>query len=216
MAKDTKFRILNTAEALFAEQGFTQTSMRSITARAGVNLASVNYHYGSKKNLIQAVFKRYFDVLMPQIDDAINALDIEPGAEGMHQLLSALVRPMLILNHVRPNGTETFVQLLGRGYSETQGHLRRFIMQGYGDTVQRLVGRIHALLPDVPDEELFWRIHFAIGSFVFSMASSKALKEIAQADFDQFADIEDVILHLVPFVAQGMAGYAPAHASPSK
>ena len=53
MAKDTKVRILNAAEALFAEQGFTQTSMRAITARADVNLASVNYHFGSKKNLIQ-------------------------------------------------------------------------------------------------------------------------------------------------------------------
>ena len=49
MAKDTKKRILDAAETLFAEQGYAQTSMRAITARADVNLASVNYHFGSKK-----------------------------------------------------------------------------------------------------------------------------------------------------------------------
>ncbi|QJR82548.1 TetR/AcrR family transcriptional regulator [Alteromonas pelagimontana] len=206
MAKETKVRILDAAEALFAEQGFTQTSMRTITTRAGVNLASVNYHFGSKKNLIQAVFKRYFDTLMPQIDGVLNKLPEEHGAPGIENLLHALIPPMITLSKVRPNGTETFVQLLGRGYNETQGHLRRFIMAGYGSTVTTLVRAIHDRLPDVPDAELFWRLHFAMGSFVFSMASSKALKEIAESDFNEQVDIADVIAHLVPFVSQGIAG----------
>ena len=72
MSKPTKTQILDVAEALFAEQGFDQTSMRAITSGAGVNLASVNYHYGSKKNLIQSVFKRYFDILMPRIEETLS------------------------------------------------------------------------------------------------------------------------------------------------
>ena len=205
MARQTKQAILDTAQRLFSEQGFNQTSMRSITADASVNLASVNYHFGSKKNLIQAVFKRYFDVLMPELELTLDKVEATQGESGLRELFTALIDPMLSLNHVSPNGTATFVQLLGRGYNETQGHLRRFIMQDYGDTVRKLVRAIHARLPGLSDEEVFWRIHFAMGSFVFSMASSQALTEIAQADFNRKVSIEDVMNHLVPFMSQGIA-----------
>ncbi|MCW8856810.1 MAG: TetR/AcrR family transcriptional regulator, partial [Kangiella sp.] len=57
--ESTKSRILDAAEQLFAERGFAETSLRTITTRAKVNLASVNYHFGSKKSLIQAVFDRF-------------------------------------------------------------------------------------------------------------------------------------------------------------
>ncbi len=205
MSQSTKRAILQAAEVLFAEQGYAQTSMRSITSRAGVNLASVNYHFGSKKNLIQAVLKQYFDVLMPQIDSTLDSLKPASGKTGVQSVLTALIAPMLTLRNVQENGTELFVQLLGRGYNESQGHLRRFIMQDYGITVRKLTQTIKQCLPEVSDEELFWRLHFAIGSFVFSMASSKALREIAESDFQREVDISDVIVQLVPFVASGVS-----------
>ena len=206
MSKSTKNVILDVAEVLFAEQGFNQTSMRTITRSADVNLASVNYHFGSKKNLIQAVFKRYFDVLMPKLDEVFEQLPLQTGHAGIQSLFDALIPPMIALHDFRPGGTERFVLLLGRGYNETQGHLRRFIMHDYGDTVHRLLAQIHRRLPEIEDSELFWRLHFAMGSFVFSMASCQALKEIAQADFNQTIDVVDVINHLVPFVAHGISG----------
>lgn len=206
MAKHTKLQILDTAECLFAEQGYGQTSMRAITAGANVNLASVNYHFGSKKNLIQAVLKRYFDVLMPAIDNTIASVSPAPGVAGVESFIQGLISPMLQLNQVRDNGTEMFVQLLGRGYTESQGHLRRFIMQTYGTTVHNMVARIQQSLPEVEPKELFWRLHFAFGSFVFSMASIKALTDIAAADYQLNVEIEDVLQRLVPFVTHGMAG----------
>ena len=206
MSKPTKTQILDVAEALFAEQGFDQTSMRAITSGAGVNLASVNYHYGSKKNLIQSVFKRYFDILMPRIEETLLTLPVSTGRRGIADLLEALIPPMLSLNAVRPNGTATFVMLLGKGYNETQGHLRRFIMGNYGHSINKLLTEIHRRLPDIQDDELFWRLHFAMGAFVFSMSSSSALTQIAHSDFNQDVDVVGVIEHLIPFVATGIAG----------
>ncbi|MFZ8199896.1 TetR/AcrR family transcriptional regulator [Alteromonas portus] len=206
MAQHTKTDILDAAEYLFSQSGFTQTSMREITARAEVNLASVNYHFGSKKNLIQAVFKRYFDHLMPQIESCLVSLSPVEGAKGVEQLLYSLIPPMLNLNAISEQGTATFVKLLGRGYNETQGHLRKFLMNDYGDCIRALVDAIRCCLPELPEEELFWRLHFAMGSFVFSMASSQALTEIAESDFHKHVDIQEVMQHLVPFVAQGLAG----------
>ena len=63
----TKIKILDAAEQLFAAHGFAETSMREITSKAGVNLASVNYHFGSKKVLIQAVIDRYLQHFMPEL-----------------------------------------------------------------------------------------------------------------------------------------------------
>ena len=105
MSKQTKARIIEAAEYLFALQGYGQTSMREITARADVNLASVNYHFGSKKNLIQAVLKRYFDVMMPQIDEALAKLVPSVGRKGVDQVLQNLKGPLLNLNAVQPDGT---------------------------------------------------------------------------------------------------------------
>ncbi|APD86278.1 TetR/AcrR family transcriptional regulator [Alteromonas gracilis] len=206
MARHTKTDILDAAEYLFSQSGFTQTSMREITARAEVNLASVNYHFGSKKNLIQAVFKRYFDQLMPEVKSCLASLPHIEGVKGVEQLLYSLIPPMINLNTLSTQGTATFVKLLGRGYNETQGHLRKFLMNDYGDCIRALVDAIRRCLPELPEEELFWRLHFAMGSFVFSMASSQALTEIAESDFHKHVDIEEVIQHLVPFVAQGLAG----------
>ena len=68
---DTKTRILDAAEKLFAERGFSETSLRLITSKAEVNLASVNYHFGSKKELIRAVLARYLDRFMPAASDEL-------------------------------------------------------------------------------------------------------------------------------------------------
>ena len=76
---DTVTRILDTAEVLFAERGFAETSLRNITSKAKVNLAAVNYHFGSKKALIQAIFARYLDPFTERFHTALDELETEYG-----------------------------------------------------------------------------------------------------------------------------------------
>lgn len=201
----TKTQILDAAETLFAEHGFADTSLRSITTKAKVNLASVNYHFGSKKMMIQAVLERYLSVLMPQIDVSLGALLEETQHPTSHQVFSALVAPLLKLNEVRFGGSAIFVQLLGRGYTESQGHLRKYITAHYGNTLSRFFGVMKLSVPDLPENEVFWRLHFAVGTFVFTMASSQALSDIAQADYAEHVDINDIIHKMVPYIASGFA-----------
>ncbi len=67
LRSSTKEKILDVAEGLFAEYGFNDTSLRTITSKAGVNLASVNYHFGDKKTLVRAVLNRYLEAFMPEM-----------------------------------------------------------------------------------------------------------------------------------------------------
>ena len=203
MSQTTKRLILSAAESLFAEHGFTHVSMRMITQRANVNLAAVNYHFGSKKNLIQAVLGKYLDIYIPSVEQEIEALQ-KSSDITVHALIEALVRALKKLEQQKVGSASALVQLLGKGYSEAQGHLRSFIMHQYGAVVSNLMNLFKLALPDVEESALFWRLHFALGSFVFSMASAKALFDIAASDFGEPVDFNKVAQALSDFVSAGI------------
>lgn len=204
MSQKTKQLILTAAEALFAEHGFTHVSMRMITQHANVNLAAVNYHFGSKKNLIQAVLGKYLDIYIPSVEKEMEALQ-SSSAVSVSTLFDALVRALQALEQSSPGAASSLVQLLGRGYTESQGHLRSFIMQHYGGVVSKLVMLFKQALPGIDEATLFWRLHFALGSFVFSMASANALFDIAASDFGETTNINAVASSLSAFVSAGVA-----------
>ncbi|MEN1409542.1 transcriptional regulator PsrA, partial [Pseudomonas aeruginosa] len=77
---ETVERILDAAEQLFAEKGFAETSLRLITSKAGVNLAAVNYHFGSKKALIQAVFSRFLGPFCASLEKELDRRQAKPEA----------------------------------------------------------------------------------------------------------------------------------------
>lgn len=201
----TKNRILNAAEHLFCDLGFDNTSLRAITSEADVNLASVNYHFGSKKQLIQEVLRRYLDVLMPKLDEQVAQMSGNGTELSTEVMFDVMVEPILSLDQVRPNGTKIFVQLFARAYYESQGHLRRFINTNYHDILVRLNSALHKAVPHLSSSEVFWRWHFALGACVFTMASSKALTEIAAADYNQHIEIEDLIKKVIQYIAAGFS-----------
>src|SRR3546814_17821279 len=97
-SSSTREAILDTAETLFAQQGHDGTSMRQITSEAGVNLAAVNYHFGSKEALVQAVLKRRLAILNQErlrlLDDLATQAAREPPkpAPIFNALLGTLLR----------------------------------------------------------------------------------------------------------------------------
>src|SRR6186713_1424983 len=95
----TKGRILDAAEALFMEHGFEATSLRLITAAAAVNLAAVNYHFGSKEELFQAVLTRRLDPMNQERIDLLTRMEREAGdkAVSCEKLISAMLVPALRL-----------------------------------------------------------------------------------------------------------------------
>jgi len=197
----TKERILDAAEALFAERGFAETSLRSITTRAEVNLASVNYHFGSKKALIQAVFDRFMVVFTDELMREMARLENQSSALDMHQVLTTLVKPLLKLEKVHADGATSFMKLLGKAYAETQGHIRRFAMDNYAHVFARFTRLLHKACPHVAPNDMFWRLHFTLGSIIFSLSGHEALQEIAEADFNEKVSVEEIIGRLIPFLA---------------
>lgn len=201
----TKSKILDAAEVLFADKGFNSTSLREITSQAEVNLAAVNYHFGSKKELIKAVMSRYMNELSPRLESALHALCLDEVQPTLIEVFSAFLDPLLHLNSFKDNGTSNFLQLLGRGFTDNQGFLRWFLTTQYPGVFTNFTQAVQKAYPELSKEEMFWRLHFTMGTIVFTMSSSEALIDIAQNDFDRKVDIAGVIKQVIPYVAAGVA-----------
>src|SRR6478735_927974 len=95
----TKTRILDAAERLFVEHGFEATSLRSLTSAAGVNLAAVNYHFGSKEELFQAVLTRRLDPMNQERIELLGRVEREAGGRTLScdRILAAMFIPALKL-----------------------------------------------------------------------------------------------------------------------
>ncbi|ELJ8442340.1 TetR/AcrR family transcriptional regulator [Vibrio cholerae] len=204
LRSSTKEKILDVAEGLFAECGFNDTSLRTITSKAGVNLASVNYHFGDKKTLVRAVLNRYLEAFMPEMKQSLERLN-ERDDYDMAEVFEALRDPLRSLSELRPNGTSRFMLLIGRGYTDVQGHLRWFITNRYNDVLTLFTDSVLKANPNLTRETLFWRLHFTLGTCVFTMASSQALAEIAENDFGSKVDPKSVVDQLIPYLAAGVA-----------
>ena len=200
--KDTVERILDAAEDLFSEKGFAETSLRNITTKAGVNLAAVNYHFGSKKSLIQAVFARYLTPFSQQFSTQLDL--IKQQERTPEQLLKLLLITLTKSGLENPAKFAVFMRLLGLAYSQGQGHLRKFLTSEYGDVFKRYMKEINRITPQLSPVERFWRIHFMLGAAVFTMSSVDSLMAMADHDLGIESQVKDVIGQLMPFLASGL------------
>ncbi len=202
---ETVERILDAAEQLFAEKGFAETSLRLITSKAGVNLAAVNYHFGSKKALIQAVFSRFLGPFCVSLERELDRREaLAGGRQSLEQLLEILVEQAMAVKPRSGDDLSIFMRLLGLSFSQSQGHLRRYLDDMYGKVFRRYMALVHQAAPAIPAIELFWRVHFMLGAVSFSMSGIKALRAISEDDFGVKTSIEQVMRMMVPFLAAGM------------
>ena len=210
---DTRERILRAAEALFMDRGFASTSLRMITARAKVNLAAVNYHFGSKEELIREVFGRHLAPLNQARIAYLDRLEAAAGGQplSLEKIIEAIVTPPLLVSRDPLKGGAAFLRLLGRAFSEPTEHMRQFLPAQYREVVVRFKQALVRALPHVPEPELVWRMHFMFGAMSYAMAGNDALQLISTCNVEGADDAEAVIRRLVPFLTAGLQGStAPA------
>ena len=203
-APETRNRILDAAEILFVEHGFDGTSMRMITGRAAVNLAAVNYHFGSKDALIKEVFRRRLTELNRQRLAALDRLEAEARGAALKpsRIVEAFFGTALELAADTEHGGHTFMRLLGRTYTEPNAFVREFLAEEYAGVLERYLGALYAALSDVPREEILWRFHFMMGAMSYAIAGTDGLQLFA-GKFDD-ADPVRLMPRLMSFLLGGL------------
>jgi AcrR family transcriptional regulator len=216
ISADTKTRILDAAEELFMVHGFEATSLRQLTTAAGVNLAAVNYHFGSKEELFQAALTRRLDPLNQERIDLLDRVEREAGARAAtcEKILAAMLIPALRLARDERRGGKNFLRLLGRAYADPAPFIRHFLSAQYGDMIQRYKEAFARALPHLPRVELTWRLHFVMGALSYTLAGTDALKLFTQLGAAEKDNDEMLLQRLAPFLVAGLK--APAMAANRK
>lgn len=201
-------RILDAAEQLFAEHGFAETSLRAITSHAGVNLAAVNYHFGSKKALIQAVFSRFLEPFTTNLARALSQINGENNTPDLEASLHMLVDQIMAVKPRRENDLSVCMRLVGLAYSQGQGHLKKYLREVYGEVFEDYLKLLVKTCPNLPAGDLFWRVYFILGAAVFTLSGSDALRAIAENDYGTRYEVEEILRKMVPFMAAGLRAHA--------
>ncbi len=208
---DTKERILDVAEELFARQGFHATSLRAITGAAEVNLAAVNYHFGSKEALLDAVFERRLTPLNRERQARLDAVQAVAATEGRplraEEVLRALIEPTLRLYESGP-GASSFILLVGRALSGSDELVRQTFLQHMGALFALLLDLLGQALPQLPRNQLFWRLQFALGATGHALRWAGGGLELP-GGFTQPPSVEELIDMVVGFSAAGMEAPCP-------
>lgn len=217
----TRERIIATAERLFMQQGFDGASMRQITAAAKVNLAAVNYHFGSKEALIQEVFRRRLHSLNQARVEALDALEQEANGKPIKpsKILDAFFGTLLRIAETEPQGGPTFLKLLGRTLTEPTEFIRAFLADEYQSVLSRYQEALFKALPNVPKAEIVWRFHFMLGATAYAIAGTDSLRLITdwvEPDEDPHDDLHRLIPRLMSFLVGGLRAPLPAFDSPEK
>ena len=196
----TKDRILGAAEELFAQHGFAATSLRQVTGLAAVNIAAVNYHFGSKENLVNEVFRRRMDEMTARRLQQLEAAQREhPGQ--LEPVLAAFIEPALALAQDR-NGGGAFVRVIARAYAEHNESLRRFLSDQYGHVLRHFGKALAACLPGIDKDTLYWRLDFLAGALTYAMSDFGMIKRPSGAS--EAAHRARAARELIRFAAAGL------------
>lgn len=205
----TRTRILDAAEALFSEHGVNGASLRAIVAAAGVNIAAVNYHFGSKSGLVEAVFARR---IVPMAEERLALLaECRDGPSRpplLHQIITAFLEPGMRGSH----GGATFARLRARMAADASDETRALMARYFDYSSGQFLDALAAALPHLPTRDLQWRFHFLLGTMVYTMANPGRIQALTDGACDP-SNMDDALAYLVPFLAQCFEADAIADAA---
>ena len=208
MTQTTVHKILDAAVALFAEKGFEEASVRDITSRAGVNLAAINYHFGSRDALVQAVAERYFTPLCRELERRFDDLAADKHAASAEELVEAAMLSMLKAVSRDPQGISLFLGLINYAYQGGQEELRQFLLRRYGTALKRFLVHLRKVMPRLSDDEFIWRCHFLLGTLVLPLAGHEVVCQIEEAYSQTRSNLSLTLHRLVPVLAAGLRAEA--------
>ncbi|WP_343803322.1 TetR/AcrR family transcriptional regulator [Marinobacterium maritimum] len=208
---DTSSRIVQAAEKLFAEQGFKETTMRQITTLADVNLAAVNYHFGSKKGLIHSVAAQSLTPLCNAIEEGLSKLGVNSPAPGLPELMHILAVALVRVHHRTDYSLSVLMRLLDQAYRPAQQDLQQFIREQYGKRIAVFLHYLRKNTSALSEREFFWRLHFLMGSVIFTLSNMHALVALDQPDAVEEIEVEAILQRMIPVICAGMQAPGQEH-----
>lgn len=210
----TRLRLLDAAERCFAEGGFDGVSLRTITETAGVDLALVNYHFGSKDNLLREVIARRAKIVH---DDRVTALEMARHRAGtrppsVEAIIAAFLKPMLRRLQGGEPGWRHYAYLISQ--LDVSPKFTALTSDVLDPTALHFINALRQALPDAKATSIYWGYMFLLGAMVQVLSETGRIERLSggQCSSD---DIDTALREIVPFVAGGLRAMAARTPSPT-
>ena len=205
--RDTRERILEVAERLFAEHGYAGVSLRSIMAAAEANTASVHYYFRSKEGLLRAIFEMRIGPMSAERHALFDAVEREAEGQApeLRRVLDAFYRPAIQRSR-SPEG-EAFNKVSALCSVDPNPAVRKVVFDVYDDVAKRFVGLLRRACPHLDDTSFYWRLNCLYGSMMYVRAHNGRVAVLV-GDVRPDADARIVLDELIAFTAAGLL--APA------
>jgi len=199
----TRTAILAAAERLYADRGFSDVTLRDIVAEANVNLAAVNYHFGSKDELIAELFvTRSLQLNRERLRELRAAEDQGGGRAPIDAVVRALVGPTLRGCLGPETQHSTAARFMIRVNIESVPAIRR-IRNREIDHLRKFIAAMRRTLPGHSEVELYWGLHFALAMAQQTVRDSERLTKLSEGQCD-VDDVEAVIDRVVRVAVMGL------------
>ncbi|MFM0347794.1 TetR/AcrR family transcriptional regulator [Paraburkholderia sp. RL17-347-BIC-D] len=205
----SRSKILDAAELIFAEQGYSRASTRAVATLAGVNLGMLHYFFGSKRELFRAAYQRR---AAPVVEARFNLLKAAQKAQhgkplSLETLVTTFVAPFF---QSRENpGNAAFLAMHSRLHTEPEEVSADLFKEMFDESTQEFVKCFSEALPDLPADVIYWRVYFMSGAYTSLLLQTGRLRTLSEGLCDIF-DVNTSLAQFVPFIVAGFKAPAPA------
>lgn len=211
--EETRERILDAAEKLFAWHGFYGVTVRQITREAGVDVALAHYYFGTKMGLFDAVFLRRAEILNRERIASLNRYEADPGIDGptVEGVIEAFVGPMLDIWAVGGSGWSNYFALLAQ-VNNTPDWGGETMARYFDPVIHRLLDVLRSVLPAATEEDLLWCYQFLSGAMLLAFAQTGRIEKLSGGRMSS-SDVAAVRARMPRYIAAGFkaicSGYPP-------
>ena len=199
-----KTRILNAAEALFAQFGYDAVTLRQITKLAGVDVALANYHFGPKRDLFNAVLERRADVLNnarhTALDECLAAAGDNPPT--VDAIIEAYLGPLGKIHNSADEGWQHYLALIAY-VNNSHEYGGEFMTQFFNPLVRRFIDALRLALPEADEKAIYWSYHYLSGALTLTFADTGRLDVLSDGSTSS-SDTELGYAHMSSFVTAGI------------
>jgi len=194
----TKQGILDASERLFATRSFASVSLREIAKAASVGVATVNYHLGSKDDLLKAVFlRRAIELNRERVAILSESEEAAAGATiPLRKIMRALLLPGIRWSFDQGQ-RGLFIQFMIRCQLDPSSPLNELF---YRDVkhLQRFVPHLRRTLPELDEADIHWRLHFVLGALHYTITDLKRLDQVSGGLCDT-TNMDEAVERIVSF-----------------
>ncbi len=204
----TRAKILAVSERLFADRGYHGVSLRQIGEEAGIQIALISYHFGSKDLLYRAVFERRLNPVSERRRAALAAaLAAGSGRPTLEAVLDAFARSWIELRDTEEG--RFYTRLIAREVNDPEEAQRGILTDLLDPIAREFLAAMEQALPSHERAEIHRAYHFFIGMLTLTMANPKRVARLSNGLLDG-QSCDDAVAQLVGFVVAALgAGKRP-------